>query len=172
MENQVTIKSVGVKWGIILALISIVLSLVVNIFEMYGNDTIIQVVSMILLVAALAMSYSEFKSGNEGFMTLGQGFSLGMLIIAISSVISNVFSYFYMTIIDPGMIDSIREIQVTEMENQGLTDEQIEMAMEYAEFFMTPHMIVLMALIFTLFFGAIISVIVAAIMQKKKPVEL
>lgn len=172
MENQVSIKSVGVKWGIILALISIVLSLIVNIFEMYGNDTIIQVVSMILLVAALAMSYSEFKAGNEGFMSLGQGFGLGMLIITISSVISNVFSYFYMTLIDPGMIDSIREIQIAEMENQGLTDEQIEMAMEYAELFMTPHMIVLMAFIFTLFFGAIISVIVAAIMQKKKPVEL
>lgn len=172
MENQVTIKSVGVKWGIILALISIVLSLIVNIFEMYSNGTIIQVASMILLVAALAMSYAEFKSGNEGFMSLGQGFGLGMMIIAISGVISNVFSYIYMTLIDPGMIESIKEIQITEMENQGLSDEQIDMALEYSEFFMTPHMIVLMALIFTLFFGAIISVIVAAIMQKKKPVEL
>lgn len=172
MENEVTIKSQGLKWGLILGLMSTIVGLVVNLFDLYANDGMIQIVSLLLVLGALIFAYQEFKAAHEGFMEFGEGFGMGMLILVISGAFSGLLSYIYMKFIDTGIIERMKSIQLEEMEKQGLSDEQIDMAMSMSEFAMTPEMMTLIGFVANLFFGAIIALIVSGIMKKKRPVQL
>ncbi|QNL21114.1 DUF4199 domain-containing protein [Hyphobacterium sp. CCMP332] len=172
MENELTIKSQGMKWGLILGLMSTIVGLVVNLFDLYANDGIIQLVSLALVLGALIFAFQEYKAANEGFMEFGEGFGMGMLILAISGVFSGILSYIYMKFIDTGIVERIKDIQLTEMESQGLSDEQIDMAMSMSEWVMNPEMMTVIGFVVNIFLGAIIALIVAAIMKNKKPVQL
>lgn len=167
-----TIKSQGMKWGLILGLMSTIVGLVVNLFDLYANDGIIQLVSLALVLGAFIFAFLEFKAANDGFMKFGEGFGMGMLILAIAGVLSSIFSYIYMKFIDTGIIERIKGIQYAEFEKQGLTDEQIEMAVSFSNWMMNPEMLTVVGFFANLFFGAIIALIVSAIMKNNRLVQL
>lgn len=120
-------------------------------------------------VAVLVFALREYRSLNGGYASFGQGFGLGAIATVISSVISSVVLYLNITLIDPGILNGIRDQQREAMIEKGLNDEQIEQGLEMAEKFSTPGMIVLFGIVGGILFGVIISLIVAAIMQRKRP---
>jgi len=105
-------------------------------------------------------------------MNYGQGLGIGVLVSLVSSILSSVFFYFYVTYINTDYLTMIMDMQRAKMEESGMADAQIDQAMEMTEKFMTPGMMVVFAIIGTVFFGLIISLIVSAITQKKRPEQL
>jgi hypothetical protein len=56
-------------------------------------------------------------------------------------------------------------------EQQGMSEEQIEQAMQLTSWMMSPVALTFLAAIGTLIMGIIFDLIIAAIMQRKPPVE-
>jgi hypothetical protein len=67
------------------------------------------------------------------------------------------------------MIDIIKDKQLEQFEEQGMDDAQIDQAMSMSETFMTPEVMFQIALVATVFFGFIISLVVSAITKNADP---
>jgi hypothetical protein len=73
-------------------------------------------------------------------------------------------------VIDAGMKGKITDFQEEMYIKQGLSQEQIDMAMQQTERFNNPSMQFLFSMLGALLFGFIISLIIAAVMKKNRPV--
>ena len=169
MEEQVSVKSVGIKYGLILGLFYIGYSLILQITGLAAEQSL-GYLSLVFMIAILVFAYKEYKGYTGGYMKLGQGIGLGMLIVLISSVFSSIFTYIYLKFIDDSMIQLIletaREGMVT---NPDLSDAQIEQAMSMTANFTTPEMILVFGMISSLFFGFLISLVMSLIFKKDYP---
>ncbi|MDP5120405.1 MAG: DUF4199 domain-containing protein [Spirosomaceae bacterium] len=169
MEKPSTAR-IALKWGIISAIISIVFTIVLYTFDLWKMVWIAAAFGVAVTVVILVLAAKEFKSLNNGFMTFGEGLGMSMLIIVVSGLISNAFNQLYVNVIDTSIKGKITDMQEEMYVKQGLSEEQISMAMEQLERFNNPSMQFLFSMLGTLFFGFLLSLIISAIMKKDRPV--
>jgi Protein of unknown function (DUF4199) len=169
MENQTTTTRTALKWGVIIGIINVLYSTAIMVSGQIANQTLGYVVYLIIGVG-IYLALNDFKKENVGFMTFGQGLGLGTMMSAIVGLISSFYSFAYMKFIDSSIPDQILKNAEREMEKKGLPDDQIEQAMQYSKMFMSPGVMFIAGLFFTVILGFVFSLIIAAIMKKDKPV--
>ena len=167
-NSTVTVNRVAMKWGFIVGLISVALTIVIDLVGLTGNQ-VIQWVGLLIFGVIVFIAHREFKNDGDGYMTYGQGLGLGTLMAVVSSGISSVFTFVYVLYIDSSIIDVAREKAISDMESSGSNDAEIEQAMVYVEQFTSPLWITIISLVVGVFLGFIISLIISAITQKKSP---
>jgi lysylphosphatidylglycerol synthetase-like protein (DUF2156 family) len=167
MEEKLTVKQTGIKYGIYLALVTIIYTLILQILGL-GAKQSLGYAGFIFVIVALVLAHRDFKRSNE-FMSFGQGLGISMIIVTINSVLSSIFSYIYIKFVDNSMLDVIREQSIVQMEERGMSDAQIEQAMEMQAKFTTPEMILVFGFLGGIFFGFIIALIVTAFTKKSNP---
>jgi hypothetical protein len=163
-----TVKSVAMKWGPILGLISIAIFLITALGEMQGNK-IMNWIGLIPTIAIIYMAHKEYKDNGDGYMSYSQGLGLGTLIALISSLISTVFFYVYVKFVDTTYIEIIKDLQLAEMQQNGMGDAEIEQAMSIASGFMTPEVMSVFAIVIGVFFAFLLSLIISAITKNSNP---
>lgn len=166
--DRVSVKQVATKWGLILGIISIALFLITVFAGLAGNKAM-QWVGYIPTIIIIVLAHKEYKNSGDGFMSYGQGLGIGTLVALIGSLISTVFFYIYVKFVDSGFIDIIKEQQIAEMEKNGMSDEQIEQAMSFTETFMSPELLSVFAILGSVFFGFILSLIISAFTKNSNP---
>ncbi len=124
---------------------------------------------LILFMGLLLGTMYFRKKVNGGYLTFGKGFQVGFLMCLIMAVIGTITLLIDLNI-HPEIIDKIREQKHIDMINSGYTGQQIDISMPYVIRFTTPFWMVLIGLILNIFFGAIFSLITAAICTRKKPI--
>lgn len=160
------------KYGLIVAGIGIIISMISYLIGMDKTDAgqYIGYLNIPIMIVAMVFAIKERREKElGGFIEFGQAFGTASLMVVIASVITSVYTYLYMSVINPGMKDYIIQKQMEKMESQGQSQEQIDMAMPYVEKFTTPGMVTLFALLGGIVLGIIIALIVAAIMKKPNP---
>jgi len=172
MENEViepvSAKDVAIKWGVILGVISIVLFLVGAVTETQ-SESWMTYLGIIPTVAIIVLAHKQFKTDGDGYMSFGEGLKVGMLVVLISSILSTIFTYTYIKFVDTTFVDKIREQSITDMQEQGLSDAQIEQSMSWTETFTSPEMIAVFGILGALFFGFILSLIISAFTKNNNP---
>lgn len=171
MEEQnesVSVKQVAIKWGLISGIVSIVLFLAIYYAGMIGN-TWVSVVGGVITIVLMVLAHKEFKELGNGFMSYSQGLGLGTLMVVISSAVSSLFTYVYVKFINLGYTQELLDLQRMNMEDQGLSDDQIDAAMGMTEKFMTPEIMFAMGIIVGILIGFILALIVSAITKKNDP---
>jgi hypothetical protein len=169
MENQPSTTQVALKWGAITGITLIVFSVILNISGQFGNKGLGALI-YVFIIAGIILCIREFKTLNNGFMSFGQGFGAGTLMTAIASILSAIFTYIYMTLIDTTLSGKILDNARQEWEKQGMSSDQIEQAESYSKMFMSPGAIFGFTVVFLVLFGLVVSLIASAIMKKDKPV--
>jgi hypothetical protein len=162
--NSITPTQVGVRYGLILGLASIVITLVSFMADLRENMAV-NLLSTAVTIAFLVIAMKYFRDQNSGFMKFGQGFGIGMIVTAISSLLSGIFLIVYLKFLNSKIMEEISDKAHQEWEKAGMDDK----AMAVAEKFLTPEFMFITVVVGGLIFGAILSLIVAAIMQKKQP---
>ena len=168
VNRDINISPFGVKFGVIASLSVIIYSMILNITGLNTSQSL-GMISYILIGGIMYVACKNYKEANQGYISFGGGFGLSMMIAAISGAISSVFTYVYMVFVDSSILELIKEKQLEEFEKQGLTDAQIEQALDMASTFMTPGFISSMAFVGILLIGAIIGLIVAGIVKNSRP---
>jgi len=167
-NEQISVKQVAIKWGLILGIISIVLFLAFYLGGLMGESWI-SFIGPVFSAAIMYLAHKEFKDQGNGFMSYGQGLGIGTFISAVSGIVSSIFTYVYAKFIDPGYLESMIDMTRAKMEEGGQGEDQIEAAMEITEKFMTPEITFAMGLFFAVFFGFLIALIVSAITKNNDP---
>jgi TRAP-type C4-dicarboxylate transport system permease small subunit len=162
--NVTTVRSVGLKYGLISALISIVFFLVLVLSGLNAFDNKWSWINVIVSIAILYLAHKNFKDEGDGFMTYGQGVGIGFWIALVAVVVGGLFTYVYSNFIDTGAMDAFYEQQYEKMQTNGMQDEQIDVAIEWTKKLFWP-----MYIFFGIFFGVLIAVLVSIFTQKKAP---
>ncbi|MCG1036352.1 DUF4199 domain-containing protein [Polaribacter sargassicola] len=169
MENQANSKSIILNYGLYLGLIGVVTHLVLfatgQLLELNWINSIVSIIAMIVLIV---LGIKKYKNDSDGFISWGQGVKIGMGITMVSAVITVVYILLFMNVIEPDFQQQAIEFQKQTWYDAGMTEEQIEAALEMTEKFQTPLISSAMMLGFSAFIGFIISAIVAAIMKKSE----
>lgn len=166
MEENISAKSVGFKYGLILSLISITIFVIIIATKNpeFGGVWL----EVLILIGGITLSHKEYKKKGSGFMSYATGLGIGTIVAATTAVISSLFTYIYVKFINVDYIEQMRQIQIEAMEREGMADEQIEMVLDVFEY-LTPEIMALVAIFSTVFFGFILSLIVSAFTKNDNP---
>ena len=166
--TPVTTTSVGLRYGLLTGLVSILFSFVLNI--MHQESSPARYISFAILVAGIALAMIYFKQQNQGFMGFGQGVGIGAVVSAVVGLLSGIFAYVYMTFIDSEMMARITDKMRTDMEGRGgMTDEQIDQAVAMSSKFMNGPFMVGAAILGTLLLGVLLSLVISAFIKNAQP---
>jgi len=166
-QAQITTRSVGVRFGLIAALISIVYFLVLNISGIDMTRGVWNWVGYVITAVLIFFAHKQFKERGDSYMSYGQGIGIAAWMGLVSAVITSVFTYLYIKFIDASFLDLIKEKQLEEMQKQGLSDEQIDQAMQVASMFTSAEAIFFFGLIGGVATAVVIALIVTIFTQKK-----
>lgn len=161
-----------VKYGLMVAGTGILISLILFVAGLDKSDAgqYLQWINIIFLILGMVWTIKAYRDNEgKGFITFGQAFKVAFVVALISSVIISIYTYFYMTSINPSIREYMVEKQAEKMQEQGLSQEQIDQAMSMSEKFMSPGIMIAFVIVGGAFYGAIIALIIAAIMKKPNP---
>ncbi|MFC2188713.1 DUF4199 domain-containing protein [Peijinzhouia sedimentorum] len=166
MEERPSISSLGMRYGGIVGLIGVIIS-VIFLITSSSTQNPAQWITVLILIGGIVMAHREFKNSGNGFMSFGEGFRLGFMVVLISTIINSIIVYVYLKFIDGSSLIAAREQALMQMESQG--GGANNPAAEMIDLFTSAEAVLVMALIFSLIFGVIISLIIAAITKKDEP---
>lgn len=169
--SQPSVWSIGAKGGLYTGLVLIILGLIVNILELQslreGWGSFLY--STISLGIGIFLTHKAYKEQGNGLMSYGQGLGIGTVLGIVAGVLSAIFSVVYLTYIDPELMDSIMDMQRIKMEEQGMSDAEIDQAMDMASNFQSPGMLFLFATLGTIFYAFLVSLIVSIFTKRNDP---
>lgn len=167
---------IAVKFGLIHAGLSILWTLLMYVggFNRSESFNMINMLGLIITIACTILAIKEWRTAiGGGYINFGQAFRQALAVCVIGGLISMAFySFVYLTVIDPGYMDWLNEQQIARFEEMGMPEDQMEEAINQSAKFMTPGWMFTWGIAGSLFFGAIVSLIVAAIMKKPNPNEI
>jgi hypothetical protein len=163
-----TTRSAGIRYGVISGIIGVFyfVGLAVAGVDMQGPA---QYLGILVTIAMLFLAHKYYKDNGDGFMTYGQGIGIAFWMGLVSSIISSIFTFVYVSFIDTNFIENIKNVQMEKMQEQGMSDAQVEQAMQFSAFFFTPTAMLLMGLIMGVIITVIVGLIVTIFTQKRDP---
>lgn len=163
------------KYGLLNALASILwmlLSYVLGLDAMEKGD-MIKFASIVIPITCIYLGIKEKRDKeNQGFISYAKAFNLGLAITAVGTIVSTIFFYFHVSFINPGMIEFAKSKQLQQLQERGMSDQEIEQALSISDRFMTPVMFTFFGLLASFIIGLILSLIIAAVLKKEDPQEI
>ncbi len=170
-DANISTKKHIINYGLILGILSVIMGVVTYITDGYAKQNWIQtVIGLAILIGVIVYGIKAYKVANSGFLKLGEAIKIGLGIALIGGIIAVVWTILLMTLIEPDITNQINEAQHEQMIERfpDMSQEQLNQSLEMAKKFTSPYIISAFMLIWNLFIGFIISLIVGLIMQKKQ----
>jgi len=175
MENQkASVKKIALSYGLILALLTITVSVIVYVMGMHLDQPWWQsVLNFVIMTGCIVYGLKAFKKDNGGYLSLGESLKTGLAISLVAGLIGSLFTLLFITVIEPDfatqMLDATRDKMIEQ--NPNLTDEQLDMTLSISEKMMSPGIMFAIGIIVSLFIGFIISLISGLILKNNRPVH-
>ncbi len=167
--TPVTTTSVGVRYGTLIGLVSIIYTFILFATGQELNQAL-SWISLVLPIVGIVLAHKAFKQANGGFMSYGQGLGIGVVLAFISSLLITLFSYVYRTFIDPDLASRMLDKTRAKLEEGGnLSDAQIDQALAMSTKFSTGAIGVAVGLLSGVLLGLVFSLVIAAFTKHTKP---
>lgn len=154
-------------WGVVTGMAAIVLALLV--YLMTSPMSAWNYLSYAAAVAIACAGVSNWRKQKGGYLTFGQTYVHLLLQTIVYAAIAAVWAFVFFTWIAPDAIMSIQLMQEAKMEEQGVPQAQIDMAMDIMRKWQTPPVIAISSLFMNILLIGLIHLVVAAIMKKDPP---
>ena len=159
-------KKIHMVYGAATAGAGVVIGLVLHFMDL-SYETWSQWLMYAILGIGLILNAQAFSKANDGYISFGQAFSSCFKATAIYTLIMILWAFISIAIF-PDIVERGMQIAAESMEKQGMSDEQmeagLEMSRKYFKAFMVGGIVFM-----NMFWGAIFSLIAAAIVKKKGP---
>ncbi len=166
-----TIKSTIISFGLLLGAISVIFQLMLYFLDMhYKNDSTAGIFSLIIMIGIISYSFIQFKKSNEGFISLSDSLKIGMGSSLVSAIVGIIYTQILINFIDPETLAKSLELsmETIRIQNPEMPQEALETARSIQEKMSSPLILSAVQIIFALFFGFIISLIIGLIVKKSK----
>jgi uncharacterized membrane protein YvlD (DUF360 family) len=167
MEEKVNVWKTNLINGLILGLVGVVYSLVVYFLNLSFNkaQTYVFLLVQIAVLFFLVKSYRD--NYKNGMMTYGEALGASIIICLYYAIIMAIFTYLLYTVIDKGLLDKQLAFAEEMMQKKGLPQATIDAGMAMQKKIMTPAFMAPISIFGNMFWGLIISLIVAAFVRKE-----
>jgi len=171
METPTTLPvqnatKVATKWALIYTLTAIVITYACQFLNVDPTSPI-KYSTYVPFIAFLFLAQKEYRDQIGGYISFGDGFSAGFRYSVFAGLLLAVFSYLYLTILSPEVWAKVLETTRAQLETKNMDSSQIDKAMEITQKW-GPLIGAFGAAIAYAIFGAIISLIGAAIFKKER----
>jgi hypothetical protein len=129
-------------------------------------------VGYIIYIAMVILAHKYYKDNGSGYMAYGEGIGIAFWMALVGSTISSIFTYIYIKFVDAGFIEAIKDSQIQQMQERGMSDAQIDQAMSISSSFMTPEAFLIMGVVFGIIGIVITALLVTIFTQKKSPEQM
>ena len=175
--QDVSPRPTGIRYGIILALIGFVFTLITHLTggadpenAASGAGSIIGCLSMIITIAVLVMAVRHHRDRElGGFITFGRGMGVMFWVALVYSLFTAVSNWLYNNVINPEAQDAIKKvIEETRARVEDGEAEEMELTIVETTFQVMNNPLSIM--IITFLITMVIGLIVSLIMAKKRPI--
>jgi drug/metabolite transporter (DMT)-like permease len=176
MENQKNSPSlIMLKWGAIGGLLSFIFTLITKYTGLQDDFSetlgwVSTIITLILNVSILVFALREVRDENDGFLRYGQGLGASVLLGAIWGLVAGVFNYIYLQFIDNGLVQKQLDLARERLEEQGLSNSQIEDAENLTRMMMGPGVQFVIIVFVTVLFMFLLGLVVSGILKREKSV--
>jgi len=158
---------VATKWALINLVTGIVLTYAFQ-YLVPDTNSPVRYLAFIPFVVFLILTQKEFKEQNGGYLTFGEGFSSGFRFAIFAGLLAAVFTYLYLAVLSPEMMEKAVEQARAQMEAKGsMSSEDIDKAMSLTKK-LGPIFGAFGAAIFDAVIGAIVALIGASIFKNER----
>jgi len=161
----------GLIWGLILGFVSIIFSVVLYMFDQFANQSL-SLIGLALSIVILIFAYKSFRDQvRGGVLPFSTALGFGVIAFLVSSIMSGAYTVVLLEVIDPELIDKIKEAAIEKgIERSGgrAPAEAIEEGMEMMSFMFKPLWMAIMGVFSGTFMGTIISLIMSAIFKREE----
>jgi hypothetical protein len=172
-EQKTSTASIALKWGAISGIISFLITVISNSLKLSGDATmgiVSTVISIALTILTLVLAMKNFKSGNNDYMSFGQGIGIGALTGAIWGVVAGALNLVYTKFIDNSAVTQAMAKAREQWEAQGMSDEQIEQASKWGQMMTNPGVAFVITVITGVLVGLVCSLVISAVLKKEKSI--
>jgi small-conductance mechanosensitive channel len=161
--------NIALKWGGIMAVLLIIVSLVMYLTGMVDMETgksgiLSNILNYVISIGAIVMAISEYKKAHNA-LSFGEGTVIGILTGIVGGLIMAIYTYLFFTLVAPDMLEVIQEQALAQ--TQEMSDEQMETTEKMMGFFVSPVFMSIMVVIMKFFLGLIIGMIAGGIMKEE-----
>lgn len=158
-------------YGIYISIALIVLTLIFYVMDLHTEQWpgYIGYIFMLGGIIYASVQYRDKRLG--GFATYGQCFSAGFLAGLFASIITAIFTFFYISMLGEAYVADMMAISEEKIlsQNPEVSDEELDMALGFAKNMMKPWWISIIALLANTFFSLIFSLITSIFIKKENP---
>jgi hypothetical protein len=175
METNTSSKSlILIKWGIIGGLISFLVSVVTQysgLAEDFSETLgwVSFLITFVVNVTVLFLALKEVREQQGGYLTYGEGLGSSTLLGAIWGLVAGGFNYIYINFIDDAVIQKQMDLARQRLEDQGMSESQIQDAEKITNMMLGPGVQFVMVVVATTFILFVLGLIVSGIMKREKP---
>ncbi|AXT60185.1 DUF4199 domain-containing protein [Aquimarina sp. AD10] len=170
-NNNPSIVKQSIKFGVIQACLSILHSITLNITDINLSKKTNTLVNLLILIIPIFYGIYKYKNTNNGFLKLKEAIKVGFIISLIGIMITMIWIIFEYNVLEPGKLDQLMDKEKDEilLNNMDKSFEEINRSIEFAKKFSVPGYLGSSILVIAhIFSGLIISLIVGAVIHKKK----
>lgn len=166
MTTKEISKSIILKYGFLLGLASIAMSIILYTLDKHlERNLTISTITYLLILLPIILGIRSFSKSNN--LSFSEGLKIGIGIAIIGAIIITIYNYLLANYIDLNLISELGEVQRKAMVESGAltTDEintRIERFYENANSFITPAI----GIVFTAFLGFVFSTITTVVFIK------
>ncbi|MEZ5056718.1 MAG: DUF4199 domain-containing protein [Saprospiraceae bacterium] len=168
-ESTISMWPDSLRYGLIGGLVLIIYSLCIISFDLLTSSLIMAsllgLLTFVLYIPFVFISIiNHRKNSLGGYISFGRAFLVGLITISIMVVLHNGFSLIY-NVIDPGYMENFQDFMLNALEEMNAPQAQID---EVERQFENSESIgsIIKNIFSFLIFGAIISLVAAAILKK------
>lgn len=168
-EKPRSVSSNALWFGVITGAALILFSLILFLMGMHTNNYLAYL-GYLILIGGMAWGTLEYrKKYLGGFMPYSKAFLSCFLIGLFAGVIIAIYMFVFAKFIHPGFIQELLDISRTKIieTNSGMTDEQVEQALEMSAKFMSPVMMAIWSFVGYAIASVILGLIVAIFVKKE-----
>jgi hypothetical protein len=167
MEQTVNPWKANLTNGLVLGMTGIIYMVLLYFLNMITNKPL----GFAFLIIQIVLLYFLIKSYRDnqlhGNITYGQALGAGVITCLYFAVIMALFSYIFFAIIDPGLINKIIALSEEQMVKKGLNQELIDKGMQMTRKMIVPPVLAIYMFFREMFFGVIISLVIAAFVRRE-----
>lgn len=174
-HKSVFMQNHFVRFGLMIGVASILLNILLYVYDpilLLGAGSWI---GLIICIYFMVKSVSVTRSENGGFLSLSESFKSSWLAYVLGSFISSIFMFILVNYIDPSLIESIRDAQIDALKQTSqlfnYSENQLEELISAIKD-TNPSGLAQIAVtipVSFLFPGAILAIVIAAIMKRNRP---
>lgn len=180
METKNSLFISALKTGLIIGAVSIVLFLIMYVANIKPVGIMMPILiglgSIAVSIILFVVLFRKYRTSIGGFISFKNAFLYAFIALAISVIVSQLFTYLFVMVVEPEYYKSMMEAQKTWMENYlsgKMTDEQITQQLDkldaqYSK--MGTFSAFLKNSLISIIVSAIIALIIGAIMKKNPDV--